>query len=148
MHNLVKPRVVHLVEPTSFEVMLLAIVRPAHRDERMRDERDVVALADVDRRTQMLAIHVRRDALIGRQFAHDLERDLSEPEARNERIEPQRRRYVPVASAGVDEHSSRQLRERVRDVHLTNLAAQHVTPAARSRAARPPFARPQCGGRP
>lgn len=90
MHDLVQPMMVHLVEPAGLKVMLLAIVRPAHRDERMRHKRHVEAAAPVASAAH--AIDVRRYALEGRELAQPETVDAAEVERRDEISEPGRLR--------------------------------------------------------
>jgi hypothetical protein len=67
VNDLVKACVIHLVQPARFKVMLLTVVRPAHRDERVRDERDVIAPAFVGSASN--GVDVWRDALTGWELA-------------------------------------------------------------------------------
>lgn len=105
MNDLVQACVVDLVQPAGLEVMLLAVVRPAHRDERVRDEWYVIAATGVD--LGHTVVDVRRDALIGRQLAHYRVRHTAvEVQARDELRQPRWKCDVAVRAAGVDERGA------------------------------------------
>lgn len=124
MNNLVKSRVIDFVQPARLEVVFLSVIRPSHRHQGMRDQRNVIAPADIDRAIAF-RVDVSRDSLKRRQLAQRAKNYFpAEIERRNEVIEPIGLGDMPVAPARVAKEGRRQARARRGNLHAPQLPAQ------------------------
>ena len=109
--NFVQLTVLDFVEPARFEMVLFTIGGPAHCDQRMSDERDMVT-APGAARAQTFAIDVRRNSLTCGQHSQSAMHDAAEPERCNKLVEPRRLGEPAVRATAIMELRCWQLAER------------------------------------